>query len=408
MPEKLSLSELPPRQEGQPRRRDRDPTSTASDTLHWPFLDLVRFGAALLVLFGHSRGLYFESISKAPDAGVATRLFYLATGLQHEGVVLFFVVSGFLVGGSAWRKFEKGEFKARLYLINRFSRIYLVLIPALVFAVLIDRLGANLFAETRFYAMRPLFPSGVSDGWTLDQIPCHLAALQGVFCAPIGADPPLWSLGWEWLFYLISPVLFAICLVPLRLSLRIVALICFWASIITVIGLGEGLFWFMTWLMGMAASLLVLRRPVPIAPAIAGLALCATSLVVSRAVIVSATLTDLGIGAGLAVALSCPIIANGDVLSRFAAKGASFSYSLYLIHLPLGVFVGGLLERLGLPSVLMQPGPLALAAFALTVASAITGAMLFARATESHTAAFRRFLTRLPAVRVQHRDVPPS
>jgi peptidoglycan/LPS O-acetylase OafA/YrhL len=402
MSNKVSLSELQPRQQRPELRRGRDLTETAADALRWPFLDLVRFGAALLVLFGHSRGLYFESISQAPDAGVTTRLFYLLTGLQHEGVVLFFVVSGFLVGGSAWRKIERGGFNARHYLINRFSRIYLVLIPALVFAILIDRLGANLFPETRFYAMRPLFPSGVSDGWTPDQIPCHLAALQGIFCKPIGADPPLWSLGWEWLFYLVSPVLFAICLVPLRPFLRIVAFICFWASLVTVIGLGEGLFWFMTWLMGLAACLSVLRRPIPLAPALAGLALCAASLVASRAAIVSATVTDLGIGAGLAVALSCPAIANADVLSRFAKRGAGFSYSLYLVHLPIGVFVGGLLERLGWPSVLMPPGLPAGAAFALTVLVAIAGAMAFARATENHTMAFRRFLMRAPTARSKH------
>jgi peptidoglycan/LPS O-acetylase OafA/YrhL len=399
MSDKLSLSELPARQGRAETRRDQERAGTTARELHWPFLDLVRFAAALLVLFGHSRGLYFASIAQVPDAGILTRLFYLATGLQHEGVVLFFVVSGFLVGGSAWRKMEKGEFNARLYLINRFSRIYLVLIPALVFAILIDRLGANLFAETRFYAARPLFPSGVSDGWTLDQIPCHLAALQGIFCKPLGANPPLWSLGWEWLFYLVSPVLFAICLVPLRLSLRIVAFICFWASMETVIGQGEGLFWFMTWLMGLAACLFVMRRPLPLAPALAGLALCAASLVASRAAIMSTTLTDLGIGAGLALALACPTIANADLLSSIAARGAGFSYSLYLIHLPLAVFVGGLLERLGWPSVLTPPGLPTMAAFAITVVAAISGAILFARLTENHTAAFRRFLTRASAGR---------
>ena len=52
--------------------------------MHWPFLDLLRFGAALLVLFGHARGLYFESITRVPDAGVGTRLFYLLTGLHYE------------------------------------------------------------------------------------------------------------------------------------------------------------------------------------------------------------------------------------------------------------------------------------------------------------------------------------
>src|SRR5580704_17059432 len=188
-----ALSPSPPQAEPVATRTAAEaaPSSTVAPGFHWPFLDLVRFGAALLVLFGHSRGLYFASIADVPDAGIATRLFYLATGLQHEGVVLFFVVSGFLVGGSAWRNIEAGRFDARLYLINRFSRIYLVLIPALALVFILDRLGANFLADTRFYAERPLFPSGVSAGWTWNQIPCHLASLQGVICYPWGADPPL-------------------------------------------------------------------------------------------------------------------------------------------------------------------------------------------------------------------------
>ena len=41
---------------------------------HWPFLDLLRFGAALLVLFGHVRGLLFVSIQDVPAPGLGTNL----------------------------------------------------------------------------------------------------------------------------------------------------------------------------------------------------------------------------------------------------------------------------------------------------------------------------------------------
>ena len=70
------------------------------------------------------------------------------------------------------------------------------------------------------------------------------------------------------------------------------------------------------------------------------------------------------------------------------------SYSLYLIHLPIGVFVGGVLERLGWPATLIAPGPAAYAAFALIVAIALACAYLFAQLTEKHTARFRRFLSK--------------
>jgi peptidoglycan/LPS O-acetylase OafA/YrhL len=365
-----------------------------TDVRHWPFLDLVRFGAALLVLFGHARGLYFESITQMPDAGLGTRLFYLLTGVHYEGVMLFFVVSGFLVGGSVWRNLETRRFDARLYLVNRFSRIYLVLVPALVLVFAVELLGKHFLADTRFYAMRPLFPSEVADGWTWNQIPCHLAALQGVVCAPWGADPPLWSLGWEWVFYLVGPVLFAIWLLPLRPLLRGIGFVCLGASLVSLLGVGQWLLWFGVWLSGVGASLVATRREVPMVAGLAGLILCAVAIVLSRTTLLPSLGADAGVGLGLAVALSCRQISNADILRTLAARGASFSYSLYLIHLPVGVFIGGMLERLGWPRTLIPPGPEAYAAFAVIVAAALVVAYVFAQFTEKHTARFRRFLSK--------------
>jgi len=367
--------------------------STGGQGPHWPFLDLVRFGAALLVLFGHARGLYFESITLSPGAGAATRLFYLVTGMQHEGVILFFVVSGFLVGGSVWRQLEARRFDARLYLINRFSRIYLVLIPALLLVLVLDRLGVAFLGDTRLYAMRPLFPSGVEAGWTWSQIPCHLAALQGVLCTPWGADPPLWSLGWEWLFYLIAPVLFGICLVPLRPLARLIGLACLCLTLGSLLSIGEWLFWLAAWLMGAGASLLATRRRLPLVFGLAGLALCAASLVLSRTGLLPGLATDAGVGIGLAVAVACRPIANADLAAGLAARGAAFSYSLYLIHLPVALFAAAILQRLGWPATLIPPGPMAYASFLLIAAAALAAAMLFASLTEKHTAKLRRYLS---------------
>jgi peptidoglycan/LPS O-acetylase OafA/YrhL len=314
--------------------------------------------------------------------------------MQHEGVVLFFVVSGFLVGGSVWRNIEARRFDARLYLINRFSRIYLVLIPALFFVLILDRLGMNFLADTRFYAERPLFPSGVYAGWTWGQIPCHLAALQGAFCNAWGADPPLWSLGWEWVFYLLAPILFGVLLAPLGGLARCLGFAVIGASLVTLFGFGEWLQWLAIWMMGVAAALLATRRKLPLALGLAGLAICVASLVLSRTAILPALATDLGVGIGLMLAVSCRRIADAPILEPLAARGASFSYSLYLIHLPVGVFAGAILQRLGFPETLMLPGLRAYAAFALIATTALLVAMGFASLTEHHTARFRRFLAR--------------
>ena len=88
--------------------------------------------------------------------GPLLKLFWLVTVLEHEGVVIFFILSGFLVGGHILNGMARGSFNLVGYLSARFARIYIVYVPALivtglVFTVAGDaaRLGGN--------TIRPLF-----------------------------------------------------------------------------------------------------------------------------------------------------------------------------------------------------------------------------------------------------------
>src|ERR1700722_19961142 len=110
-----------------------DGRKTAS---HSPFLDLIRATAALLVLFGHTRNWFFSNIGAVEHPSILLKLFWLLTVLEHEAVVLFFVLSGFLIGGAVLNSMRKGSFDLGSYLIARFSRIYIVYIPALIVTAL--------------------------------------------------------------------------------------------------------------------------------------------------------------------------------------------------------------------------------------------------------------------------------
>jgi peptidoglycan/LPS O-acetylase OafA/YrhL len=355
---------------------------------HWPFLDLIRFGAALLVLFGHARGLLFEGIARVEHPNAVVRGFYLISGLQHEGVVMFFIVSGFLVGGSAWRLIASKRFDWATYLINRFARIYLVLIPAFALVLALDVVGKHFFLDTRFYGVRPLWPAGILDGWDWMQIPCHLLAVQGLLCAPWGADPPLWSLGFEWALYLVAPVVFVGLLVPMPPARRIAALALAIVVLAALTGWnGDWPVWFSFWMLGVAASHLFAAGTVKLPTALAGLLVCATGLIASRLAILPPLATDIMVGAGLALALTCPTVMAWSGGARPIERGAGFSYSLYLVHLPVCVFVGALLERWGhWPAHLVQPDAVGLLGFATMVGAALAAAYLFARCTEDHTA----------------------
>ena len=57
------------------------------------------------------------------------------------GVLMFFAISGFLIGGGALEKTRAGDFSFSLYFINRFTRIYIVLLPALLLVWVMDVVG---------------------------------------------------------------------------------------------------------------------------------------------------------------------------------------------------------------------------------------------------------------------------
>ncbi|MBQ0823074.1 acyltransferase [Microvirga terrae] len=366
-----------------------------SNGAHWPFLDLLRLGAALLVLFGHTRGLLFVSFQDIVQAGLTTKVFYFVTGIHREGVAIFFAVSGFLVGGGVWRSIGKSRFNPQAYFASRFARIFVVLLPALALSLLLDGIGRSYLGGTRFFGERPLMPIGVTSDWTWGQMACNLVAMQGIFCKPLGVDPPLWSLGFEWTFYLLAPLLFGIGVARLPKSVKI------GAAVVLFLGLNHfagGILrwapWFMIWLAGTLAAQIVRDRTMPLVAGLAGLAAIATGFLVSRFQIIPPFGTDLMVGLGTALAIANRRLLSWCPIAGSVRVGADFSYSLYLIHVPVTVFLGGLLEWYGWPPVLVAPGAAPYGAFAGLLAGALITAFSFSLVTERRTGIIRNLLLR--------------
>ena len=358
----------------------------------WPFLDLVRFVAALLVMFGHFRGYFFESITKV-HAGPATQAFYVLSGVHHEAVIMFFVVSGFLIGGRAWVLCERRQFDLRLYFIDRLSRIYVVFIPAMLLVSMLEPLGEFLFSGTRLFGARPLFPSGITAGWTWAQVPCHIAQLQSLTCSVWGLNPPLWSLAFEWNFYFAAPLLLSAIYAPMHPIARIsaVAILAFgFAQLFP--GVSTLLPLFAVWSAGALSARAAIRRPAPLSLGIFALATVIIALVLSRASILPLPVTDGAIALGLAVAFACPTITRLRIADSIVRRGAAFSFSLYLTHVPVGLFIGAALERVGWPRDLAPPGLATYSAFVITAVSCVGVAILFGRATEDNTERVREWL----------------
>ena len=97
-------------------------------------LDLVRGLAALTVLLGHARvGVWVEfSALPTEQQTLLSSAFFVVARLGHEAVMIFFVLSGFLVGGKIIERVKAGSFYLADYALDRSTRILLPLIPACI------------------------------------------------------------------------------------------------------------------------------------------------------------------------------------------------------------------------------------------------------------------------------------
>ena len=266
-----------PNPPGQAPSHLRSPHGAAS--VH---LDALRGIAAVGVCFSHLRDFFFQDYPKVPHHNPLLAAGYLATGLGHQWVIVFFVLSGYLVGGSVLRSFALDRWSWRSYLLNRMTRLYTVLVPALVLGGLLDVAGIHLFGEGGIYgghtgAHELVFR--VSSHLTLPIMIGNYALLQGIYVPTFGSNGPLWSLANEFWYYIAFPFL-ALALwrrrsVPLRLVnvVLLVAVVAFMRPPIALMGI--------IWLMGVAihylphlpAENVLVRRLLMVA---AILACCAT------------------------------------------------------------------------------------------------------------------------------------
>src|SRR5215469_10692351 len=90
-------------------------------------LDFLRGLAAFLVLGGHIRAYVFANYTSLSEPGAAAKLFYGVTGLGHQAVIIFFALSGFLVGGKLLDQMTSGNWNSLRYLLRRLSRLWIVM-----------------------------------------------------------------------------------------------------------------------------------------------------------------------------------------------------------------------------------------------------------------------------------------
>ena len=144
------------------------------------YLDLVRGGAAIVVLLGHAgQGFFSQGLAWMPK-------------VAHEMVVIFFVLSGFVMSYVV----SRGQNNWQDYLVARFSRIASVAYPALVITMICDFIGRRI--APNFYG--DIARSGGYFGRIL--LSSLFLQQSGPFAASPGSNTPFWSLAYEVWYYI--------------------------------------------------------------------------------------------------------------------------------------------------------------------------------------------------------------
>lgn len=157
--------------------------SLMTEKEHFYWLDTFRAVAALLVMLCHARCVVFGYYSElAPESqGLLAQLFFFICTQGVTSVAIFFLLSGFLVGGKTVERIQSGNINSRQYALDRLFRIGVPLFGAIILIVI-----TNLIVGE---ANEPL------------QLLGQFTGLQGVLVKDAGGV--FWTLAYEIWFYIL-------------------------------------------------------------------------------------------------------------------------------------------------------------------------------------------------------------
>lgn len=371
----------------------------AADGPGYPLLDGLRGAAALLVLVSHARHFVFEDYGGQPLSGPLMTLFYGATALGHQAVIIFFVLSGFLISGSVHRSVAAGRWRWRDYLSRRLSRLWTVLLPCLVATLVVDQLAIH-FTGSRFYSGQLTFyrsgPEQFGAAYDPETLLANVLFLQGVAAPVYGSNGPLWSLANEFWYYLVFAALFTATPARWRTAILLAsALLAFAAGALLDQRL---LYLWPAWLIGYGVLRLLpwftrRRAAAPVFASLAGLGVAAGLAVPALLFAGDLPLADLFLA--LAFAAVVLVLATHRlppaILRGPADWSARISYSLYLSHFPVLAALSAL--ALGNQRQAFGWAPMGVFGLFCLASLGVAGGLYWA--FERHTARVRRQVSRL-------------
>ena len=365
-------------------------------------LDALRGVAAVIVVAGHERGLFFSEVTTGAHDGATignktTGDLSISIGL--EAVMVFFVLSGFLVGGSVLRLMGNNIWSWRNYLIRRLTRLWVVLIPALLLGFALDLGGSRLFSGAGSIYSSPPGQIYVSSPnlWSL-YTPAillgNIAFTQNVFVPVAGTNGALWSLTNEFWYYIAFPMLL-LGVKRKQAFWKRVAYLLTCAVILANLGFG-GSFLFLIWMLGAAVSIMPLRFSTGVA---SRASLLVTLILAAAFLLVKTRVGSIVAGEAIIGVLSALLIylilhqtckAKPGVYRFMSTHASTMSYTLYLSHLPILIFICAAINN---PWMIWKPTitNILISVFVFSLNLAL--AYLLYRLFESNTDRYRRFVS---------------
>lgn len=384
------------------------------------FLDLARWVAAAIVFFGHLRNplfLGYGSLTEV-DRNFIVQGWFFVTGWFGEAVIVFFVLSGFLIGGMGLARLQARTFDLRDYAIDRSSRLFVAFLPALLLTLLLDYAGSAWFAQAGLYnhtqlmiaekISTPPFESLA----TLTNFFGNVVMLQHFRVPAYGSNTPLWTISAEFWFYFMFGL--AAVLLLHRSVRKRGAAIAVGAVVFAILGAAFP-YLLGLWLIGVGVALFGrsrLERP------LLALILFVAVLVAARifhdevsALMWGQAVRDYGVATSFGYFVYSMRSARSAMLARIAVFNrfmAGFSFSLYLIHFPLIIFLSSFAFASGyFPGVAIgyrPTDPEGLLLYALMVFAVYLAAWSFSFLAERQTARVRRFLKSIASAKMQRQE----
>jgi peptidoglycan/LPS O-acetylase OafA/YrhL len=217
-------------------------TNLSQDYNHSILIAVLRGLAAVEVAAAHLRAQVFPGLKGMQDPALWFQALAFFTGFGHQAVVVFFLLSGWLVGGSFLNRLRE-PLSIKHYAVDRVTRLWIVLIPAFVLSLIIAGttkavdLGALSFARGNEYSVTAFVG--------------NLFGVQEMAVPRFAGNFPLWSLANETWYYVLFPLLAVSFCGKSTISRIATATTCL---LIAVSLPGPIVLYFSLWLLGAAFS----------------------------------------------------------------------------------------------------------------------------------------------------------